>query len=78
MFQESRKGARGCPRTCPYLEGHDIDYAKVHCPGAEQVCREILWFSQVILLGSRNDMKDIVKAARKVRDNICELRAVKT
>jgi dTDP-4-amino-4,6-dideoxygalactose transaminase len=76
MFIESRKGARGCPRTCPYLEGHEIDYTKAHCPGAEQVCREILWFSQVILLGSRNDMKDIVKAAKKVRDNIAEARTV--
>jgi hypothetical protein len=53
-----------------------VDYTKANCPGAERVCREILWFSQVILLGSRSDMKDIVRAAQKVRDNIAEARAV--
>ncbi len=76
MFLEKRKGPRGCPRTCPHLGGNEIDYTQVHCPGAEQVCREVLWFSQVILLGSRSDMKDIVKAAKKVRDNIAEARAI--
>jgi dTDP-4-amino-4,6-dideoxygalactose transaminase len=77
MFLERRTGARGCPRTCPYLAGHETVYIKVHCPEAERLCRERLVLSQQMLLGSRNDMKDIVRAARKMRDNMAELRAVK-
>ncbi len=38
-------------------------------PGNDQLCREAVTFTQNILLGSRNDMEDIVNAITKIYEN---------
>jgi dTDP-4-amino-4,6-dideoxygalactose transaminase len=38
-------------------------------PGNDQLCREAVTFYQNILLGSRSDMEDIVKAINKIYEN---------
>ena len=38
-------------------------------PGNDQLCREAVAFYQSILLGSRNDMDDIVNAITKIYEN---------
>ena len=48
-------------------DGHAPDYTRVDCPVCEQVCRsEGAWLCQSMLLGSREDVDDIVSAFRKV------------
>lgn len=37
------------------------------CPRNDRLCREAVWLSQTVLLGSRADMDDIVTAIQKVR-----------
>lgn len=46
------------------------------CPRNEQLCREAVWFSQTMLLGSRADMDDIVAAVRKVQQAAPRLASV--
>jgi hypothetical protein len=58
-----------CPLSCPH---HDkpTDYSQVCLPVTETACKtEGLWLRQNLLLGSREDMDDVVEAFRKVRDN---------
>jgi len=38
-------------------------------PGNDQLCEEAVWFGQNMLLGSQNDMKQIVEAIVKIRKN---------
>ena len=40
---------------------------QAECPVCEQVCSRGLWLGQSVLLGSRADMDDIVKAAHKIQ-----------
>ena len=54
----------------------DIDYAAFEkkCPVSEQACNsEAIWLPQNILLGTQQDMDDVVKAVRKVLDHKNEL-----
>ena len=37
------------------------------CPVTEQVCQESVWLFQNLLLGSREDMDDIVEAVAKIQ-----------
>ena len=42
-------------------------HQETHCPVCERVCREeALWLMQQILLGSRQDMDDIIRAIEKI------------
>ncbi len=50
------------------------DYADMNLPNSERLCKELVNLSQTYLLGTREDMDDIVRAFEKVRDNIGELR----
>ncbi len=52
----------------------DIDYGTVDCPVCVQACREECWISQSVLLGTREDMDDIVRGIQKVYDNRDKLR----
>ncbi|MBI4551225.1 MAG: DegT/DnrJ/EryC1/StrS family aminotransferase [Candidatus Latescibacteria bacterium] len=53
---------------------HDIDYTSLHLPETERACfEEAVWFSQHVLLGSRSDMDDIVRAIAKIRERRAEL-----
>mgnify|MGYP000576299374 CR=1 FL=1 len=45
-------------------------YAGVCCPVCEDLCdRSAMWFRHGLLLGSREDMQDIVDIVRKIKDN---------
>lgn len=73
LFTEKRFGRTGCPVACP-LYGREIDYTAVSCPRTEQICREALWLFQSMLLGTPEDMQDIVRALEKVRECAKELK----
>lgn len=45
---------------------HTLDYAAVRCRNAERLCDESIWLGQNLLLGSRADADDIVRAFEKV------------
>ncbi|MBS7606842.1 DegT/DnrJ/EryC1/StrS family aminotransferase [Candidatus Bathyarchaeota archaeon] len=65
-----------CPLSCPYY-AKKIDYSSLNLPVTERACYiEGLWLPQYVLLGSREDMDDIVSAVEKIRDNIDELKEV--
>lgn len=49
------------------------DYRAVYCPNSERLCRERVSFSQAYLLGTLDDMRDIVRAVEKIRENVDEL-----
>jgi dTDP-4-amino-4,6-dideoxygalactose transaminase len=52
-----------------------VNYREVFCPVAEKLCSdEALWFPHTMLLGSQDDMKDVVDAFHKIRENLDELR----
>lgn len=72
LFQRKGQGPKYCPLSCPYY-GKEMDYTKVRCPNTEQVCRETLWLTQSVLLGTTEDMGDIVRAVRKVQEHVGEL-----
>jgi len=72
LFARSGAGAEFCPLSCPFY-GKKVDYSEVECPECERLCQEALWFSQSMLLGSRRDMEDIVRAVTKIRENVGEL-----
>jgi len=49
-------------------------YENVYLPVTEKACQEEgVWFSQNVLLGTKEDMDDIVKAIRKIQENIDEI-----
>jgi len=51
-----------------------VDYNSYHLLEAEKACyEEALWLPQFVLLGDEEDMKDIVNAVVKVKENINEL-----
>jgi len=65
---------RRCPLSCPYY-GKSVDYSKVRLPATEKACySEGLWLPQYVLLGSKEDMDDIVAAFEKVKENMDELK----
>jgi hypothetical protein len=43
------------------------DYAKLHLPESERVCREGVWLSHNVFLGTRSDIDDVLEALRKVQ-----------
>lgn len=63
-----------CPLSCPYY-GKKVDYSKVHLPVAERACYvEGMWLPQYVLLGSKEDMDDIVAAFEKIQNHVDELK----
>lgn len=66
-----------CPLSCPYY-GKSVDYSKLKLPVAEKACQsEALWLGQNVLLGTKEDMDDIVAAFEKVKENIDEINLIK-
>ncbi len=56
------------------LTGEKIDYSKVYCPKAEHIHEKVaLSISHRAFLGGTEDMDLILKAIRKVRENVDEL-----
>ena len=50
-----------------------MDPDRVYCPHAEAACRNTILLRHQVLLGSENDMEDIVEAVRKVQKHIDEI-----
>ena len=38
-----------------------------HCPANDQLCNDAVWFTQTMLLGSKEDMDQIAEAIRKIQ-----------
>lgn len=55
----------------------DRDYANVVCPVTEKACEESIWIPQNVLLGSRADLDDVVRAVEKIVSGHKALFAVK-
>jgi dTDP-4-amino-4,6-dideoxygalactose transaminase len=49
-------------------------YKNMCCPESERACDEGIWLSQAVLLGTREDMDDIVRAFAKVKENVDKLK----
>ena len=65
LFQKKGKGPKFCPLSCPYY-GRKMDYTKVDCPNAELLCQQALYLGHALLLGTKRDMQDIVRAVQKI------------
>jgi dTDP-4-amino-4,6-dideoxygalactose transaminase len=65
------------PRDFPALAGRgpeDLPWAKAHCPVAERAAyQESVWLPHQLLLGSEQDVDQIVEAVEKIQSNIDEL-----
>jgi len=72
LFQRKGYGPQFCPLSCPYY-GKRVDYAQTHCPVAEKICEQAVWLTHNLLLGTQEDMNDIIRAIEKIVDNIDEL-----
>ena len=76
MFLNQTFYTRGCPVNCHLRDFIPVDYAAFvrQCPVAERACRaEAIWLEHRLLLGTTQDMDDIVAAMQKVIKNIDEL-----
>ncbi|MBI2192555.1 MAG: DegT/DnrJ/EryC1/StrS family aminotransferase [Planctomycetes bacterium] len=74
LNREFYKG--GCPLTCSAY-GRAIDYAsfEARCPESERACREAIWMTQNVLLGTDRDMEDVVAGFQKVAGHAEALRS---
>jgi dTDP-4-amino-4,6-dideoxygalactose transaminase len=52
------------------------DYSGVQCPNTERACKEAIWLPQNVLLGSREDLDDVVRAFQKIIEQKDELASV--
>lgn len=52
----------------------DLRYDPALFPACERACAEACWLFQPMLLGTRDDMDDIVRAIEKIYRNRVELR----
>lgn len=61
----------------PVFKDHPrIDYGAVHCPAAEDLCAaSALWIAHPLLLGTPEDMADIVAIFRKIHEHAAALAA---
>ncbi|MBN2412156.1 DegT/DnrJ/EryC1/StrS family aminotransferase [candidate division KSB1 bacterium] len=68
VFINKAFGPRGRSVNIP------VDYTNNYCPETEKACyEEAIWFTQNMLLGTEEDMDDIVKAIGKIKENAEEL-----
>jgi len=80
MFLNQDFYPKGCPITCGHY-GQTIDYAAFaeKCPVSERACAsEAIWMEHRLLLGTRDDMDDIVAAIEKVKAHAADLLHVGT
>ncbi len=60
----------------PFSSAADVDYSKVSCPQCEILSTEQgVWVEQRYMLGTQEDMNDIVRAIYKVHGNRDKLSA---
>jgi dTDP-4-amino-4,6-dideoxygalactose transaminase len=61
-------------RLLSQLYGNKVDYSKVKLLETEKACyEESIWLSHPKLLGTKEDMDDIINAIRKIRENVEQL-----
>jgi dTDP-4-amino-4,6-dideoxygalactose transaminase len=59
----------------PFAGCQGVDYSKTSCPNCEAICYDLGgWFEHRMLLGTREDMDDIVRAFEKVCANRAALK----
>ncbi len=77
LFQEAHTRMQDqCPVACNHPAMVNMDYANLHLPNVERLCaEEALRFNQPLLLGTREDMQDIVDAVGKIHANQSALTA---
>lgn len=64
IFQHGHRGpAHGI--KAPFV-GKGVDYTKVNCPVCEQVCRDVVWLPQNVLLADDKDIHALADAIEKV------------
>jgi dTDP-4-amino-4,6-dideoxygalactose transaminase len=64
-----------CPLSCSNY-GRIMDYSLLKLPEVEKACyTEGLWLPQSVLLGSKEDMDDIIEAIEKIKISIDELKS---
>ena len=56
------------------LAGRGLDYTRVRCPVAEQVCRDAVWIPQNVLLADERDIRVVADAVEKVCARAKDLR----
>ena len=52
------------------------DYSGVNCPNTERACEDAIWLPQNVLLGSRKDLDDVLRAFQKIIEHRDELTGV--
>ena len=59
---------QSCPAAWPGLPNslEQRAYRRMHLPNAERASEEAVWIPHYVLLGSRDDMDDVVEAVRKL------------
>ncbi len=68
VFLNNAFGPRGRRVSWP------VDYSTCYCPETEKACfEEAIWFTQNVLLGTEEDMADIVTAVKKIQAHAKEL-----
>jgi dTDP-4-amino-4,6-dideoxygalactose transaminase len=68
VFAKKAFGPRGQSIDLP------VDYESMVCPETEKACYdEAIWFTQNVLLGSKEDMDDIVETINKIKENAEEM-----
>lgn len=68
VFLKKAFGPRGRQVDIP------VDYSKFFCPETEKACfEEAIWFTQNILLGTEEDMKEIAEAIIKIQQHAQEI-----
>jgi dTDP-4-amino-4,6-dideoxygalactose transaminase len=75
LFREAHQAMRDdCPFACAHPAALAADYSKVFLPNVERLCtEEALRFPQPLLLGTPEDMQDVVTAVAKVQANAGQL-----
>jgi dTDP-4-amino-4,6-dideoxygalactose transaminase len=58
----------------PYPFYKRIDYKSLYLPQAEKICRQAIFITQNVLLGTKKDMDDIINAIKKIKENLGELK----
>lgn len=73
LFHRNESSPQPSSLSCPN-HGREVDYTALNLPVTEKICsREAVWLAHSMLLGSREDMEDIVRAIEKIKDNVAEL-----
>ncbi|MFA5340051.1 MAG: DegT/DnrJ/EryC1/StrS family aminotransferase [Candidatus Omnitrophota bacterium] len=71
-------GLNNCPWSC-HSYRRKIQYKQGDCPVAEELLSEsFIWFYHINRPNTRHDMEDVVKAFKKVYDNLYALRNYKS